>query len=537
MDIHLFYSFMFPMPDTGTVSAKIVQMCLLRCSTSTGEAAFVQAGVSANQGAAGIQPYFFNESYTVSNNTFSHDRWHQLHMKIAVAADHTSTLAVWIDGIPATMSAKTKTWTADLDTVMVGTPSTNAVATFYLKDLRLEYGDTGYTPSVPLVADWGSLVVPQTNTSVKIKSFAAANVTATLHYGADDEYGTDVVSAVAAKAHEATLTGLDPAVTYHYQWEFVSEAATGDTWKTEDRTFQLKADAVTKLAIVSDPQGSGQGSAAATQYLNRTAGIDGIITPGDICTVGDSQVPANDWLQPWALLEALGNTANRSVWIPAIGNHDTDNSGAQPYYNTRIMGLFPIPSVEAGQPYYSIDYGYAHYAVIDTTEGADGVSISAACLAWLEADLKVSEKPWKFVVGHNGGVDMIGYTATVPWLSETSRHALHAAMLAGKAHMYIHGHSHNYVRFMTGGILYLGMSCTGTPGNFGPTALVGEEDYLPSGYGTVPATIKLGAYGVLAVAEKTLAINVYRDTSGAQIDAFVLRRRAGSVALARAART
>ncbi|MFZ1948294.1 MAG: metallophosphoesterase [bacterium] len=130
----------------------------------------------------------------------------------------------------------------------------------------------------------------------------------------------------------------------------------------------------------------------------------------------------------------------------AIGNHEKTGAGFVKY--------FPYPFV-AGR-YWSFDYGPAHFAVVDQytpyTAGTDQ-------LAWLEADLAGTDKPWRFVYLHEPGWSAGGghanNTAVQTYIQPLCE-AYDVAMLFA-------GHNHYYARASVNGVEHVTAGGGGAP--------------------------------------------------------------------------
>jgi len=76
-------------------------------------------------------------------------------------------------------------------------------------------------------------------------------------------------------------------------------------------------------------------------------------------------------------------------FFPAAGNHEYNTAGAAPFHS-----VFALPQTSTDRLWYSYDWGFVHFAVLDTE--ADYVTQ----VAWLAQDLASTSMPWKIVYLH-----------------------------------------------------------------------------------------------------------------------------------------
>jgi predicted phosphodiesterase len=127
---------------------------------------------------------------------------------------------------------------------------------------------------------------------------------------------------------------------------------------------------------------------------------------------GAFMVSTGDIDPPWFVRQTITSVLGENyIWYPVLGNHETETSEDMAYlreYNRDgntlpyIVNKGPAGAVET---MYSFDYGDAHFVVVNQYYNgvADMVldgDTSPATYEWLAADLKASDKKYKFVFGH-----------------------------------------------------------------------------------------------------------------------------------------
>ena len=128
--------------------------------------------------------------------------------------------------------------------------------------------------------------------------------------------------------------------------------------------------------------------------------------------------------------------------ILTIGNHDDmDDNGPGALYSQ----LFELPhnSQNDWENYYSIDVGPIHFVSLDSN--LSGTEFTEM-LAWLDADLAATDKPWRAVFFHHAI-----YSRGNHYTGEEDDGTLNANLIpifdAHDVDFVFNGHSHNYERY------------------------------------------------------------------------------------------
>ena len=149
-----------------------------------------------------------------------------------------------------------------------------------------------------------------------------------------------------------------------------------------------------------------------------------------------------------------GCLLKKTVFFPALGNHERNSAHFREFFSI-------------GKPYYSFDWGSAHFSVINS-DVANAAELAEERQAfwleqreWLEADLKASQKAdFRFVVMHHPPItvnsDRGGHVSKeTPLLMPMFEQYKVTAVLAG--------HDHNYQRHVKNGIQYIITGGGGAP--------------------------------------------------------------------------
>jgi hypothetical protein len=133
-----------------------------------------------------------------------------------------------------------------------------------------------------------------------------------------------------------------------------------------------------------------------------------------------------------------GEGAEVNSFFPTLGNHDWTTDNAQPY-----LDYFTLPGNER---YYDFTWGGVHFFALDSdSREPDGVGMSSAQAAWLQAGLANSAAPWKIVYMHHPPYSS-GLHGSVDWTRWPYQEWGADAVLSG--------HDHTYERLLIDGFPY-----------------------------------------------------------------------------------
>lgn len=168
-----------------------------------------------------------------------------------------------------------------------------------------------------------------------------------------------------------------------------------------------------------------------------------VIHTGDLVSNGNN---AEDWDRFFEIERDLLRTAG---FYPALGNHEREAQVYAKYFS------FPGGNCQR----YSFDWGAAHFAIIDTSEGTNTPDFAEE-VKWLEADLSRNNKPLTFVTFHNPL-----YTVMENRRSGAAKLAeiLEPVLLAGRVTAVFGGHDHNYQHHLKSGVHYIVAGGGGAP--------------------------------------------------------------------------
>lgn len=265
--------------------------------------------------------------------------------------------------------------------------------------------------------------------------------------------------------HSVTLAGLKPGIRYQYR-------VGGETGWSSWRTFTTLASEMSnfKFLVFGDSQSINYNVWRTTlhQAYQTNAGAAFFINVGDLVDTGQDYAQWNAWFA------AADGVVDNIPIMPVTGNHE--------YYTPERRFLLPGfftaqfklpdngPAGLRGQV-YSFDYGDVHFSMLDS-QGSEGERFVPAMLerqqAWLENDLKMTNKKWKIAFLHRPP-----YSNKMTGGSENVRKAFVPIFDKYHVDVVFSGHDHGYARTyplhgdvlvdnVTNGTVYIAAGRSGT---------------------------------------------------------------------------
>jgi hypothetical protein len=236
-----------------------------------------------------------------------------------------------------------------------------------------------------------------------------------------------------------TLTGLSPGKTYTYE-AFPGEAGTG-SFKTPPA-----GDAAFEFVVFGDTRTRHDVHRAVIQGILKYAHPDFIMHTGDLVADGNDT-------SLWPIFFAIeGPLLRKAAFYPALGNHERNSKNYYGYMEAR--------------PYYSFDWGAAHFTVINSDLGnaapseAERTDFWKEQTHWLEGDLRGAQRArLRFLCAHHPPM------TAVTWRQGDNPHMTALEPLFEKYRLTagFFGHDHNYQHYLKGGIHYFITGGGGAP--------------------------------------------------------------------------
>jgi len=253
------------------------------------------------------------------------------------------------------------------------------------------------------------------------------------------EPGKTEKTAPVLRVEKTTFLGLNRGTTYHYQ------AFPGEAGKGSFKTAPL-GDASFQFVVYGDTRTRHDVHRQVMAAVLQHAHPDFVMHTGDL--VADGNDPS---LWP-IFFDAEREVLRHAAFFPALGNHERD---AANYF-----------SFLSAKPYYSFDWGNAHFIVInsDIENAAPTESLRDAFwqeqTRWLEDDLRGAQKAtFRFVFAHHPPMTAVKrrqgdnphMTALEPMFEKYR-------VTAG-----FYGHDHNYQHYLKDGVHYFITGGGGAP--------------------------------------------------------------------------
>ncbi len=193
--------------------------------------------------------------------------------------------------------------------------------------------------------------------------------------------------------YTVTLTGLAQGTTYYYQ------VGKDGAW-TETFRFATASDGTFTFMAISDIQGSVEENYVESKFFMEKA-----FTTGEVAFVmsaGDNVDNGENILQyTWLLNDHQVVYAN-NTFVTTAGNHEKKANALD-----SVIALPDDASVtgETGY-YYSYDYNYAHFVILNTNDLDENGNLNSAQTRWLKNDLAKNQEnaatTWTIVLLHKG---------------------------------------------------------------------------------------------------------------------------------------
>lgn len=233
--------------------------------------------------------------------------------------------------------------------------------------------------------------------------------------------------------HEVELTGLRPGQRHAYRLQGSRQWTDFQTRPAAPRTF--------RFAVFGDIGDSAHAGDRAARLLRQHQ-------PHFAVALGDLAYPTGrERLLSERFFTPLSSYSSSHVIWHVFGNHDQAAENGAPLERASEAPDNGPPGLPPDRN-YSFDYGSVHVVVLDTNVDVEAIREKLA--PWVEADLRASRAPWKFVMTHHPPYSSgeHGNTARV------RRHLAPIFERMGVAAVFS-GHDHHYERLAPERVTYV----------------------------------------------------------------------------------
>jgi len=255
------------------------------------------------------------------------------------------------------------------------------------------------------------------------------------------EPGKPDVTASSLETRKVTFTGLKPGTDYYYDVTGTEEGK--GSFRTAPR-----GDAPFQFVVYGDTRTRHDVHRQVIAAMLKNAAPDFVLHTGDLVASGSDT-------SLWPIFfDIEREMLRRTVFFPVLGNHERND---RYFYN-----FFDV----SGVPYYSFNWGNAHFILLDSDINNVGKSQAERKafwdeqVRWLEEDLQKSQDAaFRFVVAHHPPITAVArregenpqMTALMPLFEKYK-------VTAG-----FFGHDHNYQHYLRNGVHYLISGGGGAP--------------------------------------------------------------------------
>jgi hypothetical protein len=242
------------------------------------------------------------------------------------------------------------------------------------------------------------------------------------------------------RVEKTTMTGLQPNTRYEF------EAGGVEAGKGSFKTAPVEA-VPFRFVVFGDTRTRHDMHRRVVEAILTHGTPDFVLHTGDLVSDG-----SDSGLWPF-FFDIERQLLRNTPFYPSLGNHERNSREFYDYFNV-------------GAPFYSFNWGNAHFAVINSDLGNAATSAGAreAFWAeqnrWLEEDLAKSQKSdFRFVVAHHPPFSAV--TSRAPGNPHMT--ALVPMFEKYKVTAGLFGHDHNYQRHVKNGVQYIITGGGGAP--------------------------------------------------------------------------
>jgi acid phosphatase type 7 len=261
-----------------------------------------------------------------------------------------------------------------------------------------------------------------------------------VEYGKTPWLGRQEIDARVDRRHVVTLSELEPGSTYYYRAVGIGRPSEVNRFRTAPSGGSSSR---FTFAVIGDSGDGGKNQLAVAALLERLK-PDLILHTGDVVyPAGEERYYDRRFFVPYRRL------IKEVPVFPALGNHDLEKNDGAAYLNNFHP---PRNNPQATKRYYSFDWGNAHFVALNSElYHEDGSASPEVQKAWLERDLKETDRPWKFVFLHRPI-----YSSSNHGSDEKIREDLEPVLVRYGVNVVFSGHDHNYERTVPiGGVIYV----------------------------------------------------------------------------------
>ena len=195
-----------------------------------------------------------------------------------------------------------------------------------------------------------------------------------------------------------------------------------------------------RFAIISDHRGDLDGLNTALEFIV-SQNVDLLIVPGDYSPF--TKAYKNGYTKWGFQIKEDLSPEDQNIYF-VMGNHDTPPTGGS-YFRDNISPFYPDngPSDAPRGTIFSFDTDNAHFVITNQYHNYRRGGYSQEQLMWIDDDLKSSDKPFKFVFGHEPAFPFDRHVGNSLNIDPAMRDAFWEILVANGVTTFFCGHTHH----------------------------------------------------------------------------------------------
>jgi predicted phosphodiesterase len=207
-----------------------------------------------------------------------------------------------------------------------------------------------------------------------------------------------------------------------------------------------------RFAVIADHRNNFTGLEKALDFID-SQNVDFIIVPGDFDPTDNSYVNYYSVHGYTVGPEHLSN--NQEIYF-VLGNHDGPPSG-EAYFQNNIAPHYPAngPGSAPAGTLFSFDRGDSHFVVTNQYWNYSSGGYTPEQLDWIAQDLAASQKPIKFVIGHEPAFPQFRHVGDSLDIDPQMRDDFWQILSDNNVTAYLCGHTHYIYSDLVDGVYQL----------------------------------------------------------------------------------
>ena len=207
-----------------------------------------------------------------------------------------------------------------------------------------------------------------------------------------------------------------------------------------------------RFAVIADHRSSFTGVEKALEFID-SQNVNFIIVPGDFDPVDENYL---SYYSVHGYIVGPEHQPDRQDIYFVLGNHDSPSSG-EAFFQVNIAPYYPTngPSSAPEGTIFSFDRGDCHFVVTNQYWNYGSGGYTPQQLDWIEQDLGSSQKPFKFVIGHEPAFPQFRHVGNSLDANPQMRDDFWQILSENGVTAFICGHTHHIYSDLVDGVYQL----------------------------------------------------------------------------------